>query len=169
MAALTSTLSGGTDDAVQVEVERPRLVVDKAQSPLLTGFRLAFGARFTNQGDAPIEIPERAEAERVAGISQSGVESLQSDGMWRTVESGGDVLWKGDTVFPRCKSLNPKDSLDVKGISGPFVVFKSNLGWLGTTATIRLYLVLTCKRRDGNLLLKTVPTSPFVLSIPLLP
>jgi hypothetical protein len=134
------------------------------------GLNLVFDARLTNQGDAPVEIPDRAETGGVAGIFQNGVESQQSDESWRTVEHGGDLLWKGDTVFPRCKSLNPKETLDVKGVSGPFVVFKSNLdGLSGTRATIRLYLVLPCKQRDGKLVLQTVKTNPFVLSVPPLP
>ncbi len=79
-------------------------------------------------------------------------------------------MWKGDTVFPACRSLNPKETLDVKGVSGPFVVFKSNLdGLSGTRATIRLYLLLPCKQRDGKVTVKIVTTDPFVLSIPPLP
>ena len=62
--------------------------------------RQVFDARLTNQGDAPVEIPDRAETGGVAGIFQNGVESQQSDESWRTVEHGGDLLWKGDTVFP---------------------------------------------------------------------
>jgi hypothetical protein len=170
IAALISTLSAATDDGVKVEVERPRLVADKAQGPILAGLNLVFDARFTNQGDAPIEIPDRAWTGGVAGISMHGVESQQSDESWRTVEGGGDLMWKGDTVFPGCKLLNPKETLDVKGVSGPFVVFKSNLyGLSGTRATIRLYLALPCKQRDGKVMLKTVKTDPFVLSIPPLP
>ena len=84
------------------------------------------------------------------------------------MNNGGDLIWKGGTVFPTCKSLNPKETLVVKGVSGPLVDSKSELGGLGPKATIRLYLILPCKRRDG-MMLKTVQTDPFVLSIPPLP
>lgn len=165
--ALISSASAATYDGLRVEVERPRLVADKAQNPILAGLNLVFDTRFTNQGDVPVEIPDHVWAEDVAGISIHGVDSQQSDGSWRSVERGGDLMWKGDTVFPRCKLLNPKETLDVKGVSGPFVVFKSNLdGLSGTRATIRLRLLLPCKQRDGNLAVKTVRTDPFVLSIP---
>ena len=171
MAAPIPSVSGAPDDAVRVEVEQPQLVVDNSpsQSPYLTGYKLAFDARFTNQGNALVEIPGSAATGGVAGISQNGVESQQSDGSWRTVENGGDLMWKGDTIFPMCKSLSPKAILAVKGLSGPFVVFKSNLRGLGPTATIRLYLVLPCKQQDGKVISKTVRTAPFVLSIPPLP
>jgi len=169
LAVLVSTVSAATDDAIRVEVERPRLFPDTVLDPSAR-LNLAFDARFTNQGDAPLEIPDRAATARVPGISKHGVEAQQSDGSWRTVEGGGDLMWKGDTVFPRCKLLNPKESLEAKGVSGPFVVFKSNLGGLwGTTATIRLHLLLTCKQRDGKLMSKIVKTNPFVLAIPPLP
>jgi hypothetical protein len=170
-AAVIFSLSAATDDSVKVEVEQPRLGSYKVQSPTINaGLKLTFDARFTNQGDAPVEVPDRVWAGNVAGISTHGVESQQSDGSWRTVEGGGDLIWKGDTVFPRCKLLNPKETLDVKGVSGPFVVFKSNLDRLsGTTATIRLYLLLPCTQRNGKQVLKTVKTNPFVLSIPPLP
>ena len=172
IAALIFTLSAATDDAVKVEVERPQLVVDNTvtQSPNLAGVKLSFDARFTNQADAPIEIPDRAWAGDVAGISIHGVESQQSDGSWKVVVPGGMLAWKGDTVFPKCKLINPKETLDVKVMIGPFVVFKSNLdGLSGTRATIRMYLLLPCKQRDGKQVLKTVRTDPFVLSIPTLP
>jgi hypothetical protein len=168
-AALISSASAATDDAIQVEVERPRLAADKAQYSILARLKLVFDARFTNLADAPIEIPDRAAAGAVVGISENGVESQQSDGCWRTVNHGGDVMWIGDTVFPNCKSLNPKETLAVKGVAGPLVDSESNLRGLSPRATIRLYLVLPCKQRDGKLVLKTVRTDPFVLSIPPLP
>jgi hypothetical protein len=168
VAALISTLSGTTNESVKVEVEQPRLDSYKVQSPTINaGLKLTFDARFTNQGDAPVEVPDRVWAGDVAGISTHGVESQQSDGSWRTVEGGGDLMWKGDTVFPRCKLLNPNETLEVKGISEPFVAFKSHLdGLWGTTATLRLSLLLPCTHRDGKQLLKVVKTNPFVLSIP---
>jgi hypothetical protein len=168
ISASIATLSGENDDAIRVEVERPRLVVDTTtQSPYLTGSRLSFDARFTNSGDAPVEIPDRAATGRVAGIGQHGVESKQSDGSWKLVEDGGNLMWRGDTIFPTCKSLNPKETIEVKGVSGPFVVFKSNLkGLAGATATLRLDLVLPCKQRDGKLTLNSVKSDPFVLSVP---
>lgn len=128
VAALISTLSGATDEAVKVEVLQPRLDSYKVQSPTVNpGLKLTFDARFTTRGDAPIEVPDRAWTEDVAGISKWGLESQQSDGSWRTVEGGGDLLWKGETVFPKCKLLSPKETLEVKEISGPFVAFKSHL------------------------------------------
>jgi hypothetical protein len=171
LAALISTVSAATDDGVRVEVERPRLGSYKVQSPTINaGLKLTFHARFTNQGDAPVEIPDRVWAGDLAGISTWGVESQQSDGSWRIVEGGGDLLWKGETVFPKCKLLNPKETLEVKEISEPFVVFKSHLdGLWGTTATLKLTLLLPCAQRDRKQVLKTVKTNPFVLSIPPLP
>ena len=167
VAAVTLTLSGATDDALKVEVERPRLVADKAEYPILAGINLVFDARFTNEADTPVEIPDRADsAGGVVGIFENGVKSQQSDGSWRTEFSGGDLLWKGSTVFPDCKLLGPKETLNVKGVSGPLADSKSNLLRLGTKATIRLSLVLPCKQRDGNVVAKTVQTVPFVLSIP---
>jgi hypothetical protein len=168
--ASTSTSFGAADDALKVDVERPRLVSYQVQSPTINaGLELTFDARFTNHGDAPVEIPDGASAGRVAGITQHGLESRLSDGSWRLVEDGGNLMWRGDTIFPMCKSLRPKETLDVRGLSGVFVVFKSNLVGLGTSPTIRLHLVLPCKQRDGKLALNTVKTDPFVLSIPPLP
>lgn len=169
VAAMIPTLSAATDDALKVTVEEPRLVVDKAQYSILAGVKLVFDARFTNLADTPVEIPDRATAGGVAGIFENGVKSQQSDGSWRTVNNGGDLMWRGDTIFPPCKSLGPKETLVVKGVSGPLVDSKSNLRGLSPTATVRLYLVLPCKQRDGKVTSKTVPTDPFVLSIPPLP
>jgi hypothetical protein len=172
VAALISTLSGATDDAVQVEVERPHLVLDNSvtQSPYLASFKLAFDARFANQSKTPVDIPDLDGLRGGAvGIGWNGLESQQGDGSWRTVVPGGTLLWKGDTVFADCKSLGPKEIAEAKGVSGPLAVYKSNLGGLGPKATVRLYLELSCKQRDGNLVIKTVKTSPFVLSIPALP
>lgn len=170
VASVIPTLSGATDDALKVEVERPRIVEDKAQHSILARLNLLFDARLTNLGDAPVEIPDRADlAVRMVGIFENGVESQQSDGSWRAVNNGGDVMWIGDTVFPMCKSLNPKESLVVKGVSGPLADSESNLRGLSPRATIRLYLVLPCKQRDGKVTSKTVRTDPFVLSIPPMP
>ena len=166
VAAVIPALSGVTDDALKVEVVRPRVVADKAQYSILARLKLMLDAQFTNLADAPVEIPDRASVVGVAGIFENGVEAQQSDGSWRTMYSGGDVMWIGDTVFPMCKSLNPKENLVVKGVWGPLVDSKSNLDRLGTRATVRLYLVLTCKQQDGKRVLKTVKTNPFVLSIP---
>jgi hypothetical protein len=163
---LISSASAATDDGLRVEVEQPRLVPDTALDPNAR-LNLVFDARFTNRGDAPVEVPDRVWVGDVAGISTHGLDSQQSDGSWRTVEGGGDLMWKPDTVFPRCKLLNTKETFEVKGVSGPFVVFKSNLkGLAGTTATLRLHLLLPCKQRDGKPVLKTARTEPFVLSIP---
>jgi len=166
LASVISTNSAATVDEVRIEVERPQLVPDTVMDPNAR-LNLAFDARLTNHGGAPIEVPDRVWAGDVAGISTHGVESQDSDGNWRTVEGGGDLMLKGDTVFPRCKVLKPGETLEVKGISGPFVVFKSHLDRLsGTTATIRLHLLLPCTQRDGKQMLKIVKTNPFVLSIP---
>jgi hypothetical protein len=169
LAALISSVSAATDDAVRVEVERPRLFPDTVLDPNAR-LNLVFDARFTNLGDAPVEVPDRAAAGDAAGISKHGMESQRSDGSWRTVEDGGDLMWNAETAFPRCKLLNPKGTFEVKGVSGPFVVFKSNLkGLWGTTATLRLFLLLPCTRRNGQQALKIVKTNPFVVSIPPLP
>jgi hypothetical protein len=168
VAAVIPTF-GATDDALKVEVEQPRLAADKAQYSIVARLKLVLDAQFTNLADAPIEIPDRVSVVGVAGIFENGVESQQSDGSWRTVYSGGDVMWIGDTVFPICKSLNPKETLVVKGVWGPLVDSESNLRGLSPRATIRLYLVLPCKQRDGKVTSKTLRTDPFVLSIPPLP
>jgi hypothetical protein len=130
-----------------------------------------FDARFTNQSKTPVDIPD-LDASRggVVGIELHGVESQQNDGSWRVVVPGGMLGWKIDTVFADCKSLGPNETAEVKRVSRPFVVFKSNLkGLEGPRATLRLYLVLPCKQRDGKVISKTVRTDPFVLSIPPLP
>ena len=169
VSAVISSVSAATDDAVRVEVERPRLFPDTFLDPSAR-LNLAFDLRFTNQGDAPVEVPDRVWDGGVAGISRHGLDSQQSDGSWRTVEGGGDLMWKADTVLPRCKVLNPKETFEVKGLSGPFVVFKSNLeGLWGTTATMRLHLLFLCTQRNGKQVVKTVKTNPFVLSIPPVP
>ncbi len=164
VAAVIPTL-GATDDTLKVKAEQPRVVADEA-ADILGRLKLVFDARFTNLGDAPVEIPDRISIRGVAGIFENGVEAQQSDGSWRTVYSGGDVMWIGDTVFPICQSLNPKETLVVKGVWGPLVDSESNLLSLSPRATIRLYLVLPCKQRDGKVTSKTVRTDPFVLSIP---
>lgn len=168
IAALISTLSAATDESVRVEVERPQLVVDNTftQSPNLVPFKLFFDARFTNQSKTPVDIPDLDELRGgVVGITWNGVESQQSDGSWRFLVPGGMLLWKGDTVFADCKSLGPKETAELKGASHRLTVDKSNLVGLGPKATLRLTFVLSCKHRD----LRTVQTSPFVLSIPPLP
>lgn len=160
LAALTPTMSAATDDGVRVKVERPRLVPDTVLDPNAR-LNLAFDARFTNQGSAPVEVPARASAEDVAGISRNGLDSQQSDGSWRTVEGGGDLMWKVDAVFPRCRLLNPQETFEVKGVYGPFVVFKSNLkGLAGTTATLRLHLLLPCTQSNGKQVLKDRENEP---------
>jgi len=172
-AALIPTLSAATDDAVRVAVERPQLVVDNTvtQSPNLAGFKLSFDARFTNQSKTPVDIPDLDKLRGgVVGIELHGAESQQSDGSWRVVVPAGMLAWKIDTVFADGKSLGPDETAELKGFSRPLVVFKSNLDGLpGTRATIRLYLELTCKQRDGKVISKTLRTDPFVLSIPPLP
>ena len=134
-------MSAATNDGVRVEVEQPRLVPDTVLDPNAR-LNLVFDARFTNREEAPVELPDRVWVGDVAGISRNGLDSQQSDGSWRTVEGGGDLMWKADTVFPRCKLLNPKETSEVKGVSG---------------------------QRGGKKVLKTVQTNPFVLSIPPLP
>lgn len=171
VAVLTSNLSGAPDEAIKIEVEQPQLSFYEVQSPTINAsLKLTIDARFTNEGNSPVEIPDHVGALHVAGISMHGVESQNADGSWRIVEGGGDIMWIGDIVFPKCKLLNPKETLEVKGISGPFVVFKSHLeGLSGTKATVRLYLFLPCTQRDGKLGSKILKTIPFVLSVPSLP
>jgi hypothetical protein len=173
IVALVSTASAATGESVRVEVGRPQLVVDNTitQSPHLAGFKLSFDARFTNQSKTPVDIPDPDELRGgVVAIELHGAESQQSDGSWRVVVPGGTLAWKIDTVFADCKSLGPDETAELKEFSRPLVVFKSNLnGLLGTRATIRLYLEFTCQQREGKVLLKTVRTNPFVLSIPTLP
>jgi len=168
VAAVIPTASGATDDTLKVKAEQPRIVAD-GTADILGRLKLVFDARFTNLGDAPVEIPDRVSVVGVAGIFENGVEAQQSDGSWRTLYNGGDVMWIGNTVFPVCKSLNPKETLVVKGVWGPLVDSETNLRGLSPRATIRLYLVLACKQRDGKVTSKTVRTAPFVLSIPPLP
>ncbi len=173
IAALIPTLSSATDESVRVEVERPQLAVDNTitQSPYLAGFKLSFDARFTNQSKTQVDIPNLDELRGgVVGIELHGAESQQSDGTWRVVVPGGTLAWKIDTVFADCKPLGPDETAGLKEFTRPLVVLKSNLNGLsGTRATIRLYLELTCKQREGKVVLKTVRTDPFVLSIPPLP
>jgi hypothetical protein len=168
VAAVIPTASEATDDTLKAKAEQPRVVADET-ADILGRLKLVFDARFTNLGDAPVEIPDRISIRGVAGISENGVDSQQSDGSWRTVNNGGDVMWIGDIVFPLCKSLNPKETLVVKGVWGPLVDSESNLLSLSPRPTIRLYLVLPCKQRDGKVTSKTVRTDPFVVSIPPLP
>ena len=172
VVALISTLLGATDDAVQVEVERPQLVVDGSltQSPNLAGFKLSFDARFANESTTPVDIPDFDKLPGGAvGITLNGVESQQSDGSWRFVVPSGNLLWKGDTVFADCKSLGPNKAAEVKGDRHVLTVYKSTLARLGPRATVRFYIELSCKQRDGNVVLKAVKTGPFVLAIPPLP
>jgi hypothetical protein len=172
LAALISTVSGAADEAVQVELGRPQLVLDASltRSPYLVGFKLSFDARFANQSKTPVDIPDLDQLRgAVAGIGLNGLESQQSDGSWRFIVPGGMLAWKGDTVFADCRSLGPNETAEVKGASHPLAVYKSNLGGLGPKATLRLTLILSCKRRDGEVALKYVLTNPFVLSIPPLP
>ena len=173
IAGLISSIPAATDESIRVEVERPQLVVDdtSTQSPNLVGFKLSFDARFTNQSKNQVDIPDLDELRGgVVGIELHGAESQQSDGTWRVVVPGGTLAWKIDTVFADCKSLGPEETAELKEFSRPLVVFKSNLNGLsGTSATIRLYLEFTCKQREGKVVLKTVKTHPFVLSIPSLP
>jgi hypothetical protein len=112
VAAVIPTASEATDDTLKVKAEQPRVVADET-ADILGRLKLVFDARFTNLGDAPVEIPDRISIRGVAGISENGVDSQQSDGSWRTVNNGGDVMWIGDIVFPLCKSLNPKETLVV--------------------------------------------------------
>jgi hypothetical protein len=169
VAALIPTASGATDDPIKVEAEQPRVVANEAANSILGRLKLVFDARFTNLGDAPVEIPDRLSIKGVAGISENGVDSQQSDGSWRTVNGGGDLMWIGHIVFPLCKVLSPKETLVVKGVWGPLVDSESNRRSLSPRATIRAYLVLPCKQRDGKVVSKIVKTDPFVLSIPPLP
>jgi hypothetical protein len=172
VAALISTLSGATDDAVKVEVERPQLVLDNSvtPSPYLAFFKLLSDIQFTNQSKASIEIPDLGKLRSgVVGITFDGVEAQQSDGTWRFVVLPPNLVWKIDTVFADCRSLGPGETAEIKGYSHGLSVFKSNLSGLGSKATVRLTIELSCKQRDGNVVLKAVKTSPFVLSIPALP
>lgn len=168
-AALIPTVSGAVDDTLKIEAEQPRVVANRAEYSILGRLKLVFDARFTNLGDAPVEIPDRISMKGVAGMSENGVDSQQNDGSWRTVYGGGDVMWIGDIVFPSCKVLSPKETFVVKGVWGPLVDSESNLRSLSPRATIRVYLVLPCKQRDGKVVSKIVKTDPFVLSIPSLP
>ena len=160
------TASGATDAPVKVEAEQPRVVANEAEHSILGRLKLVFDARFTNLGDAPVEIPDRISMKGVAGMFENGVDSRQSDGSWRTVNGGGDLMWIGEIVFPLCKVLGPKETLVVKGVWGPLVDSESNLRSLSPRATIRAYVVLPCKQRDGKVVSKIVKTDPFVLSIP---
>jgi hypothetical protein len=172
VAALISTLSAATDDAVQVEVERQQLVLDDTltQSPYLAGVKLVFDARFANQSKDPVDIPDLNRLHSgVVGVTWNGVESQQSDGSWRTVVPAGNLLWKGDTVFADCRSLGPDETVEVKEVSRRLTVYKSNLAGLTPKATLRMNLELSCKQRDGNVILKAVKTTPFIISVPPLP
>lgn len=169
VAAVIPTVSGSPDDTFKVEAEQPRIVGHDTEHSILGRLTLVFDARFTNLGDAPVEVPDRISIKGVAGISENGVDSRQSDGSWKTVNHGGDLMWIGDIVFPVCKVLNPKETLVVKGVWGPLVDSESNLRGLSPRATIRADLVLPCKQRDGKVVSKIVKTNPFVLSIPSLP
>jgi hypothetical protein len=163
-------MPGATDGAVHVEVERPRLIADRGESPIVARFNLVFDARFANQSDAAVDIPDRDEPTGGAvGITPNGIESQHGDGGWKVVVNGGTLLWKSDTVFADCKSIGPKETVPIKGVSSPLVIYKSQLPGLGTRPTLRLALVLSCKTREGNVVLKDVVTSPFVLSIPNVP
>src|SRR5690348_10108832 len=136
VAAVIPTASGATDDSLKVEAEEPRVEANEAANSILGRLKLVFDARFTNLGDAPVEVPDRISIKGVAGMSQNGVDSQQSDGTWRKVYGGGDLMWIGDTVFPVCKVLSPKETLVVKGAWGPLVDSESNLRSLSPRATM---------------------------------
>lgn len=172
IAALIPSLMGATDDAVRVEVARPQLVLNNsvAPSPYLMFFMLLSDIQFTNQSKASIEIPDLGKLRSgMVGITFDGVEAQQSDGTWRFVVLPANLLWKTDTLFADCRSLEPGETAEIKGYSHGLSVFKSNLSGLGSRATVRLTIELSCKQRDGNIVLRPVATSPFVLSIPPLP
>jgi hypothetical protein len=169
---LIPSLSVATDDAVKVAIEQPQLVLDNSvtQFPDSVGFKLSFDARFASESTNRVDLPDLSELRvGVVGITWNGVESQRSDGSWRFVVPSGNVRWKGDTVFANCKSLGPNETIDLKGVSHQLTVSKSNLAGLGLRATIRMYLELSCKQKDGNIVLNPVATIPFVVSIPPLP
>lgn len=172
IAALIPSLSGATDHAVGIEVKRPQLVLDNSvtPSPYLASFRLLSDIQFTNQSKASVEIPDFDKlGGGVVAITFDGVEAQQSDGSWKFVVLPPNLVWKVDTVFADCKSLGPGETAEIKGYSHGLTIFKSNLGGLGSKATVRLTIELSCKQRDGNIVFKPVATSPFVLSMPPLP
>lgn len=169
VAGLISILSGAVDQTIQVEMKQPQVFLDNsvAPSPYLAYLKLSSDIQFTNQSKASIEIPDFGKLRNgVAGITFDGMEAQQDNGSWRFVVLPPNLVWKINTVFDDYRSLGPGETAEIKGYLLGLSVFKSNLGGLGSKATVRLTIELSCRQRDGKIVLKPVETRPFVLSMP---
>jgi hypothetical protein len=166
MAPLDPALGQTPDPAIQAVIQSPELASNEAPSVSRADFKLSFDARFTNRSEAAVEVPEPDRASgAVSWITLRWVESQEPDGRWRFVFGPGMLVWQADTPFAPCKSLGPKETLEVRRVSQPLLLHKDVFAKLGPEPTVRAGLVLTCKRQDGTLQSKTVMTAPFVLGV----
>jgi len=166
IALLGAPLLAASDQTIRVEVGRVAAVPFDSGTPELLAFKLTYDAQFTNQSEVPVYIPDPNKgpdgAFRIAFYS---LRFQQADGAWRYVVDPGMLAWKGDTQFAPCRSLGPKETLEIKNLQDPFSIREKQLTAMGSKPTVRIALVLVCRQQDGVLVSTTLETDPFVLSM----
>jgi hypothetical protein len=164
LAAWVPLSASPLDEAIQVEVQRAQIGLER-ETPEFATFKLGFDLRLTNRSENPVSIPERESGpDGASWKTLLSMQSQQKDGSWKFLISPGQLVWKGDTKFVLCKSLRPKETLEIRNVSNIVGVFKTELAGLDPRPTVRIDFVLTCRQQDGQVLVKNVVTEPFVLT-----
>jgi len=129
-------------------------------------YEMQFDVRLTNRSEESINIPKpeigRRDATRIVVL---GVDFKSSGGSWANVLMSS-FMDAGTLKYDPCISLPPGGTAVIGDAPGVLIMTKDRAGDMGSEPILRFYLMSCCRRPDGKVVTKTVPTEPFSLHLP---
>ena len=164
-------LSGGvtglrSDQPIRAEVARAFVRQLQADDPDVAAFNLELDIRLANRSATGVDIPKPkvgdAETTRIVVL---GVDSKQENGPWTSLiqSSWYDV---GNSKYDMCTRLPEGEAKEFKNVKSGLLLLRTQLRGLGQEPTIRLDLMVICRKQDGKVISERTTTEAFGLRLP---
>jgi len=157
-----ASIARGADEPLKVEVQHALATLDSAGGHVT--YRLKFDLRLFNKSAAPVSLPS-IETSEDSIISLLGMQSKSPQGLWTNLFQTS-FYGSGDEKYQPCVALPPAGTKEVVGVTKRFSLLSKQLPDLGNEPTLRLYLMLSCRRPDGSVISPSFLTEGFTLRLP---
>jgi hypothetical protein len=134
--------------------------------PDVAAFKLKFGVRLANKSKKVMYLPASTVGEGATiELALLGAQAKQSDGSWKYLLQAS---WYGtrDTKYQNCTAVSPGETGEIGAVDSELVLMKEQLATLGHEPTVRLDLMVDCRRLDGEIAAIGLRTGEFKLKLP---
>ena len=154
------------DIALSSQVHLAVATVSESATGDVAAYQIRFDLELMNASGKVINIPTLPP--KTTGVSTQavlGVQVQQADGSWKYLSQGS---YYGATTaeYAACSSLDPGATAEISGIVHRMPLLKARAQELGREPTLRLNIMVFCRKPDDTVLTVSTTTGPFRLSLP---